>query len=199
MGCWYESCAVTHLPILPEEHVVMVVIGNDFFTRNGKKVYNMRPRRLEFNDCWNHIDKIETGKYNEYGWLEGLPGDHSKNMIDRVEKHLLEPYERAFFVKNAVWEKILSLPVHNNIFHSHVSDFKKSFIYDEPPEESLLLKIKDLIKVLCFCENCRIDFLAGWSYKGSQNRDLEPYRQLMDIQKTALYQLVEREEKLAQE
>ncbi len=187
MGCWNETCAISRTPIFYGDNVVMIVINKALF-----KGYGNRPRNLEASQFGRDIERIEFGVYNDYGWLEELPGAYSEGMKDRIERGEMEAYERAIFIRRSVWDKVLSFPVLEEGYYEAVKynircERFSTSLFKEPdtrPEE-FWDKINDLVKIFTFTESCRVDILGGLAQKGSQYGDLDDYSMLLEVEKIA--------------
>ena len=56
-----------------------------------------------------------------------------------------------------------------------------------------------MLKVLCFCHECRIDPAAGLAYKGSQNTNLDAYIELRKLEGLVLKAWKKKEKEWAEE
>ena len=92
MGCWNETCAVSGLPVLGGDKVMMVVFDK---TVNDEK----RKLSMEWLSMSGrfHLYGIFEGEYNTYGWIEEIEEDEKK-MGER-------PDLTSLFVHKAVWEE----------------------------------------------------------------------------------------------
>jgi hypothetical protein len=83
MGCWNETCALTHTPITNGEECWMVVLKKDIFSQDYWQ--------LEF-PRYSWLGTF-FGKYNDYGWLEEVP--------EEVDGHEYDDVARFFVSKEA--------------------------------------------------------------------------------------------------
>jgi len=121
MGCWYETCSVTDLPILPGEECYLVKFQED-------------PTHF-----WDHayllirtIEGIHLGEYNDYGALETVD---------------TEPDGIHLFFRKDVWDDIASKPGAEEII-DHINNDRLEFFKDKTLLTKLE---KDFLKVRRFC------------------------------------------------
>lgn len=183
MGCWNETCFVTRTPIFQGDKVAMVVLALDF---PASALIDFSMFRFQ-----KAIETIEFGTYNDYGWIEEVDGATSKDMHLRMKARKPEPYERALFVHQKVWDRILAIPDKDSPydFYKRVlvsaeqeREMSKLGINLETETEEQWEKKKKLLRVMCFCHDCRIDPACGLAFKGSQGADLEAYQELRKLE-----------------
>lgn len=91
MGCWEETCAVTHSPIFIKEKVVLIV---------PKISYLKLTQEFQKYGPWYHeafvqaTEAIHYGTYNEYGWIKEVATPD--NIRD----------QQPIFVLREIWEGI---------------------------------------------------------------------------------------------
>lgn len=199
MGCWYETCAITRTPILGGEEVVMIVVSQEIVPLSRGREVN----RLESYNIGRTVESIHFGKYNDYGWIEGVSGDTSPNMEERTAGRT-EAYERSIFVRKSVWDHVLAVPAfdenfNKSILHNIESQRLSSERYyeEDAKPDGFWHKIIQLATVMCFCDQCRIDILCGLNFKGSQYHDHEAYDVLSELDKIARSEWSKKEEEFS--
>lgn len=145
MGCWNETDAITHAPVFPGDKVVMVVYPED--------------RRRGVGAICHDFEAVHRGRYNDYGWLEDLDGDHDPNWALR-NANREEPYERAVFFHDKTWAAVMRAC--------------KVVMKSTSPEEQATALFK-------FCSRNRIDPEAALKFKGMQHYDDKEYARFADM------------------
>lgn len=161
MGCWDETCGITGLPIMEGEECIMVVPTQDFADNYQNE--------FQFINCLSiglGIEKIQTGIYDSYGWLEDYPGIEENDYDNRPDLRSL------FFLKEA-WDFMLT----DKEIDEYVNDrFEFSGQFDNLPKFQRLWQkdkddienIKKFVRVYCKCRSLRINVFQGIQYKGMQ-------------------------------
>lgn len=149
MGSWYETDAITGVPIGYKEPVIAIVLKNVY----RDNIYGL------YSYDMSKVKKIVRGAYNLYGNLEEEP----------VQE---EPDEFTIFIKQFVWDELIKEleDVNPDFLPEEISYnlLKKNMGLDY----NQLLTSDDMIhfvKILQFCRRNRIDILAGLKFRGSQN------------------------------
>jgi len=185
MGCWSETCAATNLPINVDDECVMVVYSND----PEHKLH------LFVDNPHFHLKSILgifRGKYDDYGWVEGVDESICE---DGIIFH-----NRAFFHK-AAWEWGVDESEASNpkYFEGLLESYYNMIrTLDDLPEEKRedfgasdlllipehldVLECDEYMKVKEACRSVRKDIVeVGSHFSGSQRNDLKPYKSLNSL------------------
>lgn len=173
MGCWNEICAITNLPIMENEEVVMLVLPfeqpHPYFLLNYDSFFSML-----YPEYINSIT-INKGKYDDYGWIKNL----NKNN---------DEYLNSIFIKMNVWNWILDFVKKEERTKKIITDFeekiekyrkinitlghiKESFLFDD-------LK-KELAYILLFCDSIGKHLSIG--IKGAQFYEMKYFYEMVQI------------------
>ncbi len=104
MGCWNETCGITQLPIQYEDPVRMFLLVEQKRTIIDEPVY------YHSSDCWVPFGLPLKGTYNDYGGIEHKKDDHSKFLLSKIKKIMIEYPERmgsTLLVKDATIDLVL--------------------------------------------------------------------------------------------
>lgn len=152
MGCWEETCAISHLPILENEECYMVLFRPD--------VLNIGCfMSLSFAD--RYVKKIYFGKYDDYGWLQ------------EIEKPYDEVYKHVIFIKKNLWDyaqtKDYDFSTLKNGWDAEVEMQRLCKEEIKPYDERLI----ELCHVFSLCWELRIDPFGSTGFKGCQSYQYE--------------------------
>jgi len=78
MGCWNNTCMISNLPIISNEKVKVVILGNKYSTHNriiGRSGY------VYSNDILTPNFLPISGTYNDYGMIENITEDWNYQII----------------------------------------------------------------------------------------------------------------------
>lgn len=154
MGCWNETCAITRLPIMAGDKVVVMV---PILEKGKPHLFWTDPNPIINR---SYLKELEFGTYDDYGWINEL------EQLDD-DSHLY-----SVFVFQSVWDRILELvKKHPN------EDFVRELIQrgDYKPSNSSISdeKFDQFNRVLYFIHKARIDFNSIYKFKGLQSLELD--------------------------
>lgn len=118
MGCWNQTCMLTHTPILRNEPIKLIVLRENFL---DSQIMN---GQCMPTDCWEPICPPLTGEYNEYGSI--------KNIKEDIGYRRFNIYLKLFHKKYTV-EKFFDL---------HISEFEKILYKDKKKYAYTLIPTK---------------------------------------------------------
>jgi hypothetical protein len=166
MGCWNETCAVTHLPIFHEDPVFMILLTEQGVTRDWWK-----------DPIWTEqtIESCGPGTYNDYGWIEEIKEK------DDSQNHL-----RSLFIRLEIWNKLQSFPYDDNNSQRFFRFIKHHFDVEDGIAAKFDLPDKkrpsdEITKLCIFASRCRLNLNVGLSFKGYQDGDLEEYKRYVEL------------------
>jgi hypothetical protein len=162
MGCWMETCFLTRAPIFYGEEVYMIVL-KEGTTQDHLFMYPHLNNRV----------KVFKGNYDSYGWLEGLDGAYSPDMNERTKGNK-EAYELSIFAHKEAWKTVLESGP--NALDLRCLEQLRESVNGEQQEI-----LEQFCRVLTFCYSCRLDPLAGLTFKGSQTEDIDRYKILIQM------------------
>ena len=173
MGSWNETCAVTNLPIIYPEEVVMLLLKDDETAKALAEPSQLRLRLLR---------KIELhfGTYNDYGWIRELERDERDSL----------------FVKRRVWDEVVKKDLDDDFVDLVLNksleyDLREEMVFwnlekramagsnkpiDEASKPKITQEIKDMAKVIAAVQRVRQDFTTGLRHKGAGHYDMGQYR-----------------------
>ena len=88
MGCWNETCMVSHLPIFENDKVAMMLIIPRFSDDGPVSI------TAEYDDAWMQLGFPFIGKYDEYGGIKNV----EKN---RMNKQFFKNCVNLYYVDDA--------------------------------------------------------------------------------------------------
>jgi hypothetical protein len=183
MGCWNETCAVTHLPIFHEDPVFMILL-----TEKG----------IEWNwwqdPIWldQTIESCGPGTYDNYGWIDEIKKEEDS------QNHL-----RSLFIRLEVWEKLQNLLYDDFDSKRFFGFIKHHFDVEDGTTTRFGLPNKrrpsdEITKLCIFANRCRLNLNVGLSHKGSQNGDLEEYKRYVELIQLGFVAIQKRSDELDQ-
>jgi hypothetical protein len=195
MGCWNETCAITTLPILEGDECVMSVFSadpNDAWALSGDMSGFFHRKCI-----WG----IFKGRYNDYGWLEGVDEPDNVNEMVTYKDDIsgketetmvnLCDYPRSFVHKEA-WDWAIKFAEKDKYFMKYLkeemSDKDAPKIKSEVPVDLMI----EYRKVRSTCFQLRRTMFAGTEFSGSQMDDPKPYKGMMKVTKSLVNKLAER-------
>ena len=81
MGCWNGTCAITNVPVMHNDEVVVLLLTNQ---------YGLDDNKCYPNSYWQPYSLYFEGKYNDYGAVEDCHGPMLEYIMDDVKHHLYE-------------------------------------------------------------------------------------------------------------
>jgi len=157
MGCWNETCAVTHLPIFYNEPVVMIILTNNGVNRNW---WNG-----SYYELANSLQEIHEGHYNDYGWIQEIKTSEDERLDFR-----------SIFIHKKVWNDIMSSPYKEDkayqLYFKHLNNNEATKKYES--------------EIICLCNyanSLRLNLNAGIAFKGCQQSDFNKYIDHLEIVK----------------
>lgn len=175
MGCWYETCIVTGLPVLPSHDCFMIV--------PKKSPHNLTDKWWHYRDydMFKRIELAEYGYYNDYGWITTKRRDnYDKHWKKYLKKHPDDdrPDFRSIFVHKYAMEKVVEMfPL--KVAESDCPEIEVKWFHDiyKLPKEA-----DHLLSLVHFVNEFRLDPHCGYAQKGSQNR-VERYSEWLEIKR----------------
>lgn len=176
MGCWDETCALTLLPIYVGQEAVMVVIGVQgtiAFKKYGSEFLFGRDK-LPY---W--IEAVHQGKYNDYGWIEGVDNPPGKNEIDPKDTYsqrVLSLRRVTIFFHKEAWDYAVKekLAEANGLRHFY-EGYRSGSVYDPP---LLTNEQIEFLAVVRYARGVRRDLGVCEAFHGSQSGDCDQYDRL---------------------
>jgi hypothetical protein len=179
MGCWYETCALTLLPILEDDPCVLLI-----FKVSDKLVYAPTNR----SELLPNLIACYEGAYDDYGGIKGPDLDQYR---ESLEGH---SYRFVFFHESA-YEKALNLSEGLADWQLPRADWVCTlywyFQQDELPHAScaygrfkfkdLPQHIKDIGSVLSVCSVLRRFVIGNGCMSGSQATDHEMHVSVAEL------------------
>lgn len=101
MGCWQETCAMTHLPIYEDDRCVVVVMSELF---NEVLEVNPEVARFKSYEDFKYVEHVYRGKYNDYGWIKGKIKDTMAPDKHGVDRPFSQRRVTVFFHEK-VWDE----------------------------------------------------------------------------------------------
>lgn len=176
MGCWYETCIVTGLPVLPGAQALMIVPKKGLHPEFTAKWWCYGDYEM-----FKRIELAEYGYYNDYGWITANKRDkYDKHWKKYLKEHLDDdrPDGRSIFVHKYAMERVVEMfPLklaNSKCPKVEIEWFHKT--YKLPKEAEHLLSLVEVVNEF------RLDPYCGYAHKGSQNR-VERYEELLDIKR----------------
>lgn len=146
MGCFNETCKITRLPILADEHVVVFTIPKDVLKYKDETI----------QPIFDNIHKVKKyiGRYDDYGWLENI------EISD-------EEYENTFkiFIKYTIFNFIKSWLEYKHC-ETRKTEVKRKIEYLETYQNFVFTyEDKEVFmefgQLLSFCYQNRIDLFCN--------------------------------------
>lgn len=157
MGCWNETCGLSHLPIKYKEDVRFVIL----FEVNGHK----RKEGIYYNDEYAPLCLPMSGKYNDYGSIENVDIELSitlellKNLKLFIKNDGYVPYEfediekflddiggeEIYFYCGHTYYRLRIIMYHKSLFDLLVNSFSSRVPYNHQKKDTIKLLWKDRI------------------------------------------------------
>jgi len=199
MGSWYETCALTSLPVVDHDECYMV-----HYSREGIDGL-AREETLPTSQHLSCVKGIYFGKYGDYGWLEDL--SKAEEFGQKYMHRLFTGQEiestinmgnipRAFFKKEA-WEwgvkeaekddwgmDIINRQLDRDARSRETLEddehgLRRVFMGDDLLPDHLDRELMiEYMKVMFACYLTRKDLFAGNRFTGHQQMEMEPYEGL---------------------
>jgi hypothetical protein len=100
MGCWQETCAMTHLPIYEGDRCVVVVLSELF---NEVREVNPEVVRFKSYEDFKYVEQVHRGTYDDYGWIKEMKDEEAP------DKHgVPRPFSQrrvTIFFHEQVWDE----------------------------------------------------------------------------------------------
>lgn len=179
MGCWFETDAITRMPIRDDERVVIIVPVLD--TEKYGYYYSVT------EGDWLHVSKfllhVGFGTYDGYGSIKEMPDFDASQSPKEISL-------RTIFLKESTWLAIQNDAYMETNFREHI-DLNK--VQRESGRKYLPTVYKNqndpfngddelwatYQKMVWFADINRIDLTSGLTFKGSQNTGPKEHTELI--------------------
>ena len=151
MGCWDETDAITHVPILYDENVVMIELTQEACDDNFRWTDNSATMHEDY------ITQIYKGIYDGYGWIKEA---RSLNQFDDDRPDL-----RTIFIRQKNWDFIVDFA---NCYKWPIKSQLDSFKFWNK-RDSKINHFEELIAITIFVSLARLNLNVGLSCKGAQH------------------------------
>lgn len=167
MGCWQETCALTHIPIYEGDKCVIVVM-DEIFTSIYRK--NHKHPKFESEMELKHIELIQHGTYNEQGWIMEI--DNPIEKIKGINRTLSQRRITIFFHEE-VWDAALKVG-------KKEIDFVKKHIVPtlENRRKNNIRNVIDLYVIAQIAYWTRRDLMICEQFHGSQSWENHYYEDI---------------------
>ena len=176
MGCWNETCAISRLPIFPDQKCVMLVVRDsniyDLISPTGAR----------------DIELLVHGTYNDYGWINEIADDP-------YEKEIHDDKLFVIFFREDMWNFVLDYAKKTKDPYKgrNLVKTKEDARINDLLDISLILKIKlenylELLTVLCVLYRARIN-LCSYQFSGSQSAVISFHKELIKKMKTGIQEI----------
>lgn len=175
MGCWNETCALTHTPITEGEECYMIVVPRHMFKDDDSW-------QLEFpRYSWLGTFK---GSYNDYGWLD--------NLDEKVGEYEYDQLVRVFICMEAAEYAFTRFrsEVISGYHYKNAVEMTKLFadldkISDNSIQKQVYPELAPLyIETMCFVHLAQMNRMNMFGASTSQMRS-ESYEYAIDLWKIA--------------
>lgn len=154
MGSWQETCSLSGLPIYENNACTMVVLDQSVLS---EQMFGARTTDFA------KIIGIHKGKYDNYGWIQGLD---NKDELDVV----------ALFFLKKVWDYVIKeYPTNKDelsVYKLLLNDINRRIEYGELKNFTFL---HEFLKITEFAILLRRDIRNSYYFKGCQIFDIKNF------------------------
>ena len=157
MGHWDETCAITGLPVLDGNRIMMIVPRETpgLVPSTGLSSLMEKPGHYR-----SGVSVIAKGRYNGYGWI-----DKAEIIVGEMPPiEPSRPYLRSVFIFTDVWDEIQRF---ERFKPEWETDLETKVIDDEMRVIDRDAQVA-IIKLLAFAYRARINIDAAKLFKGAQ-------------------------------